>query len=764
MSNNPELKSKTDKNDDQENLNETSASFGSSVSDDFVPGLLPRTRSLENKDNSRETPRKARTSSENYIRRFSYGSISEEYADDFTNNNVVVTTTLNLTSKKKTSRSRDVYVVQRLAHHQQTMLSYSEEYKMNFSYGDIQFKLPTQQAASAAAGKRTKKSKGKHLTTIDVNENFASPNILESPPPMRRRFITEPATDYQHTPPEQLRNQCKEILSNNNRKSSSVDHSQKERIVNRSSSLKVLPVKNTARDDPDMKNFRRFSDMRQQVKKICKPSRKTSKSSGSMDRETPSPDSVFDSPKTVRSLTDSDHSFSTDSETSEIPNRIRKIQYKGYHKSNEMLQFDFEQGTQDVSTIRKHSPLSSVDSQYYGSDSSISSTTGLVYSSSDTNISALTSDMLLHIFSYLPTTNDVCRISQVCRKWYDVYLAAELWESITITNSVDLEIDVVINMLLQRLAFKTSHACLCVKQIRLDGCYRLTDNGIKMISRRCPELRSLEIASCFHVTTAGLYDVLTNCPNLAYLNAAKCEGITDFSLLSETQLMLLKNSTFGNIKYIDLSGCSSLNDDALRLLLKCTTRLEYLYLRQCDCISNVGLFTIAEFCKNLREVSLNDCVNITDGGVENLIENCNNIQYLSIAKCPISNSALTSIATFAAQIRHLNLYECDYITDTGIMKIASSCPRMRSIDLSNCLSITDASLYVLSRCSKMRRVNLKACRKVTDAGVRKLATHCTNLRHLDLRQCTISTETFLYVKRHCALCEIVSDDMLDNVV
>ena len=424
--------------------------------------------------------------------------------------------------------------------------------------------------------------------------------------------------------------------------------------------------------------------------------------------------------------------------------KFRKSRQKHYSKKH----VNFA----DQNRMRTASPGSSVDSQYGGSTSSLS-TVSCQSSFSTTTISALPDTLLLKIFQYL-TTRDICRLSRVCRRWNVLHLAEPLWEKIEITNSASLYIGTTMKYILQRLAYTAS--CLSVRQIKLDGCLKLTDDSLKTIALRCPELRSIEIASCVEVTPKGIIDVLINCPNLLYLNVSRCENLFNFSNYS-TDITL--SIIFSELRYLDLSFCSSLTDEDLRYLIARTPSLEYLYLRQCDCISSVGIETIATLCPNLKEISLNDCVNVTDHGVVKLLSRCRALRYISLAKCPITNTALEQIANNPATngdtyLRHLNLNECEYITDTAIMKISASCPRLRSLDIGKCIRLTDASLYGLSRCVLLRRLNLKSCNKITDAGVRKLATTCGSLRNLDVRGCSLSPETFEYVRIHCPVCLI----------
>lgn len=52
----------------------------------------------------------------------------------------------------------------------------------------------------------------------------------------------------------------------------------------------------------------------------------------------------------------------------------------------------------------------------------------------------------------------------------------------------------------------------------LNSCSRLTDRGLSLIGRRCPELRHLEIKGCVNVTNIGIFELVTQCVNLDHLD------------------------------------------------------------------------------------------------------------------------------------------------------------------------------------------------------------------------------------------------------
>lgn len=50
-----------------------------------------------------------------------------------------------------------------------------------------------------------------------------------------------------------------------------------------------------------------------------------------------------------------------------------------------------------------------------------------------------------------------------------------------------------------------------------DGC-RLTDRGLQLLSRRCPEITHLQIQNSVTITNQALSDLVTKCTNLQHLD------------------------------------------------------------------------------------------------------------------------------------------------------------------------------------------------------------------------------------------------------
>ena len=70
-------------------------------------------------------------------------------------------------------------------------------------------------------------------------------------------------------------------------------------------------------------------------------------------------------------------------------------------------------------------------------------------------------------------------------------------------------------------------------------------------------------------------------------------------------------------------------------------------------------------------------------------------------------------------LTHVDLGGCSRVTDTGVRRLASACPRLSSLSLSRTL-ITDRSLGYLAsgKCrSSLREVRVNGCVNITDLGI-----------------------------------------------
>ncbi|XP_037036987.1 F-box/LRR-repeat protein 7-like [Bradysia coprophila] len=361
----------------------------------------------------------------------------------------------------------------------------------------------------------------------------------------------------------------------------------------------------------------------------------------------------------------------------------------------------------------------------------------------------LSDEMVLKIFGWLDSC-DLCNITRVCRRFESLVWNPVLWKNIKLKGD-GISGDKVLKTIFRRLCGQTRNgSCLNVERVMLsEGC-RVSDRGVQLLSRRCPELTHLQIQSSSTVTNHSLFDLATKCTNLQHLDITGCSQITTVNLnpgFDPPRRLLLQ--------YLDLTDCCSINDEGLKTIVVNCPQLVYLYLRRCVQITDAGLKFVPSFCIALRELSVSDCSSITDFGIYELAKLGAALRYLSVAKCDqVSDAGLKVIARRCYKLRYLNARGCEAVSDDSITVLANSCPRLRALDIGKC-DVSDAGLRALAEsCPNLKKLSLKNCDMITDRGIQYIAYYCRGLQQLNIQDCQISLEGYRAVKRFCKRCVI----------
>jgi hypothetical protein len=95
-----------------------------------------------------------------------------------------------------------------------------------------------------------------------------------------------------------------------------------------------------------------------------------------------------------------------------------------------------------------------------------------------------------------------------------------LWKSVNFDGGENLDADFAIESVLKLLARDTGGSVVCsvVERFSLNNCFRVTDIGLSVIARRCPELRRINLRNCKEVTNVGVQAIATKCTSLSNLD------------------------------------------------------------------------------------------------------------------------------------------------------------------------------------------------------------------------------------------------------
>lgn len=113
-------------------------------------------------------------------------------------------------------------------------------------------------------------------------------------------------------------------------------------------------------------------------------------------------------------------------------------------------------------------------------------------------------------------------------------------------------------------ALKAIATCKHMRELALNNCPRITNNGLKQIAEGCPMLRYISLSYCEHITDSGVIALANGCPRLLKVRLDGCR------LLSNPSVRILSN-TNTKLRYLSMQHCTKLSDDVFNYLLSASS-------------------------------------------------------------------------------------------------------------------------------------------------------------------------------------------------
>lgn len=147
-----------------------------------------------------------------------------------------------------------------------------------------------------------------------------------------------------------------------------------------------------------------------------------------------------------------------------------------------------------------------------------------------------------------------------------------------------------------------------VEQLRVQGCYRLSDVGCEALVRRCaPSLQEFEL-SCNQRITKQSIGYFSELQHLHSLTLSECPQLDDSALAS-----LL---TMRNLRKLALNQMERLTDAFICELSQHLLDLEEISLSRCSQLTDLSVQTILENCRGLKAIDISDLHQLTDACFE----------------------------------------------------------------------------------------------------------------------------------------------------
>ncbi|RHY34597.1 hypothetical protein DYB32_000818 [Aphanomyces invadans] len=252
-----------------------------------------------------------------------------------------------------------------------------------------------------------------------------------------------------------------------------------------------------------------------------------------------------------------------------------------------------------------------------------------------------------------------------------------------------------------RVLESLSTALSTVEEVRLDGCYRLSDHGIKYLQAKCsPYLERFELSSNQRITAASI-SYIQGWTHLHTLSLAECPQFVDDDFLP------LKPLVTTSLRKLSLVQLDKATDRLLQLLFHGTA----------DCL--------------IEDLSVARCARLTDAGLQVAVQACSRLTALDVADVLLlTDATLAHVRTAKLTLHRVNLRRCTNMTDAGIEDLA--------------LLTGKAMVALATHCAtSLPHLDISFCRHIRDNDVGYLTTHCLHLTRLGLYGCTQISTVFL---------------------
>lgn len=262
------------------------------------------------------------------------------------------------------------------------------------------------------------------------------------------------------------------------------------------------------------------------------------------------------------------------------------------------------------------------------------------------------------------------------------------------------------------------------------GSTQVGNGGLRAIATNLRSLRYLDVQCCDTITNEGVLHLVQLADTLWEVNFGHCHGLTDESMIPLV-------STCHELRFYGICHCEEVTEHAIEALAENNPSLT-----ECDLsYSTIGGEELAHLAitrRELQHMNLSHCNNMSTESIVMLIKVCTGLLSLDLAANSQVTTAVTQeIATQPRQLEELNLCYCgDAVTDEIVLGIASRCPALTALNLSQCTAVTDdAVLGLAAACPGLKFLDLSGCVQITDASLMALQLHCPGLQSLEVIQC-----------------------------
>ena len=279
----------------------------------------------------------------------------------------------------------------------------------------------------------------------------------------------------------------------------------------------------------------------------------------------------------------------------------------------------------------------------------------------------------------------------------------------------------------------------------------ITDAGLLMIAKGCPQLKDITLGGCAKISDKGLLALAVNLPGMTSIVLGLRSDLTHVgvSAIAKRCPALVKISIFGSCQ--STYGSVELND-SIRAIARGCPKLQTVSISYCHWLSDESVASLAERCKELRSVCLHECDLVTDGAIKAIANSCPDLEKLDVSgrlqtaqehgaslRGLFTDGSFVVVGRKCSKLMDFSIAYND-VADIGIATLARGCPQLRSFSAYWCPSLSTFSITALSQgCKELRTINFRDCERITDDCLFRIAEGCPELTSFTLRDIRLVT-------------------------
>lgn len=279
-----------------------------------------------------------------------------------------------------------------------------------------------------------------------------------------------------------------------------------------------------------------------------------------------------------------------------------------------------------------------------------------------------------------------------------------------------------------------------LRKINLSGNHFITDLSLMHLSRHCVLLTQVVIHCCDFITHNGVAKLIRAC---GHLNCVSICGIGG-SLLC---LLGYSSSSFASL------GCS-LNSPKAMSVIDFSDSV----------ISDELLYSVAEACFPMKKLVLSNCTSYTFAGISFLVSRYPLLEHLDLeAAYFLADKDMVELTLSLHSITYINLSYCCSLTNVTLYTLTKNCLVLNEIKMvgtnigedgleTDFVSNLGVKSLILSQnsymgngcianyaslCPNLEMLDLSCCVNITEDGIAEVLKRCSRIRHLEINKCRL---------------------------